>query len=175
MYRGLAGWHFSMGRPARTIVSCPWRVRSNILRANTIKSTGTMFDRFTEDAKRVVFYARYEAAQAGSPAIESEHLLLGILRDGRGPAQRILARHGVTRERVEHVMESRSQASHPASSGEIPLSAESKRVLTRAASESGKRLDPGIDTEHILLGILYQEVPGGCHAERTRGARRRGG
>jgi ATP-dependent Clp protease ATP-binding subunit ClpA len=115
-----------------------------------------MFDRFTEAAKRVIFFARYEAAQAGSHAIESAHLLLGILRDGRGPAQRILSTYGVTRELVEQVRKSRGPVSGPAST-EIPLSEESKRILTNANSESEKGQGPGTDTTHILLGILSQE------------------
>jgi ATP-dependent Clp protease ATP-binding subunit ClpC len=87
-----------------------------------------MFERFTEAAKRVVFFARYEAAQMGSESIVSGHLLLGILRDRRGLALRILSEHGITRERVEECIESRSRA-HPvvSTSVETPLSVESKR------------------------------------------------
>jgi ATP-dependent Clp protease ATP-binding subunit ClpA len=118
-----------------------------------------MFDRYTEAAKRVVFFARYEAAQLSSETIEPEHLLLGILREGRGPTKWLLARHGVTRERVEGAIRTRSGASPlPSSSVEIPLSAESKLILTSTARESEKRECPSIDPELILLGIL-------CHQE----------
>ena len=48
-----------------------------------------MFERFTEQARRVLFFARYEASQAGSTAIATEHLLLGLLREGSGHTGRI--------------------------------------------------------------------------------------
>ena len=47
-----------------------------------------MFERYTEKARRVIFFARYEASQYGSPYIETEHLLLGLLREDRAPLQR---------------------------------------------------------------------------------------
>ena len=43
-----------------------------------------MFERYTERARRVLFFARYEASQIGTPSIEPAHILLGILREGRG-------------------------------------------------------------------------------------------
>jgi len=49
-----------------------------------------MFERYTEKARRVVFFARYEASQYGSPYIETEHLLLGLLREDRALAKRFL-------------------------------------------------------------------------------------
>lgn len=114
-----------------------------------------MFERFSEAAKRVIFFARYEAAESGAEEIETEHLLLGVLRDDRGRVMEILTKHGITRERVEKGIASRSRH-HPVSSpGEAPVSAEVKRVLELAASES--RNDLHIETEHILLGILCQE------------------
>ena len=49
-----------------------------------------MFERYTEKARRVIFFARYEASQYGAASIESEHLLLGLLREGDGVAARVL-------------------------------------------------------------------------------------
>ena len=51
-----------------------------------------MFERYTERARRVLFFARYEASQLGSISIETEHLLLGLLREGKGLTARIFAR-----------------------------------------------------------------------------------
>ena len=47
-----------------------------------------MFERYTERARRVIFFARYEASQLGSAAIETEHLLLGLIREGKGLTSR---------------------------------------------------------------------------------------
>ena len=53
-----------------------------------------MFERYTEKARRAIFFARYEASQFGSPSIESEHLLLGLLRENKGLASRIAEERG---------------------------------------------------------------------------------
>ena len=53
-----------------------------------------MFQRFTENARRVIFYARYEASQYGSPYIEPEHLLLGLCRDDKGLLRHFTAKAG---------------------------------------------------------------------------------
>ncbi len=53
-----------------------------------------MFERYTEKARRVIFFARYEASQYGSPYIETEHLLLGLLREDKALANRFLRSHG---------------------------------------------------------------------------------
>ena len=54
-----------------------------------------MFERYTERARRVLFFARYEASQLGSVSIETEHLLLGLIREGKGLTSRIFARSQV--------------------------------------------------------------------------------
>ena len=52
-----------------------------------------MFERYTEKARRVIFFARYEASQFGSPYIETEHLLLGLLREDKALTNRFLRSH----------------------------------------------------------------------------------
>ncbi len=52
-----------------------------------------MFERYTEKARRVIFFARYEASQFGSPNIESEHMLMGLLREDKGLTNRFLRSH----------------------------------------------------------------------------------
>src|SRR5438067_11207491 len=54
---------------------------------------GNMFERYTEKARRVIFFARYEASQFGSPYIETEHLLLGLLREDKALTNRFLRSH----------------------------------------------------------------------------------
>ncbi|MDQ3256655.1 MAG: hypothetical protein M3R15_22655, partial [Acidobacteriota bacterium] len=51
-----------------------------------------MFERYTEKARRVIFFARYEASQFGAPAIEPEHLLLGLMREDKTLTARFLLR-----------------------------------------------------------------------------------
>jgi ATP-dependent Clp protease ATP-binding subunit ClpB len=58
-----------------------------------------MFERYTEKARRVIFFARYEASQFGSPYIETEHLLLGLI-ESKSVAADILKRRGVDHDRV---------------------------------------------------------------------------
>ena len=53
-----------------------------------------MFERYTEKARRVIFFARYEASQYGSPYIETEHLLLGLMREDKALANRFLRQQG---------------------------------------------------------------------------------
>jgi len=53
-----------------------------------------VFERYTEKARRVIFFARYEASQYGSPYIETEHLLLGLMREDKALANRFLRSHG---------------------------------------------------------------------------------
>ncbi|HZD07248.1 MAG TPA: Clp protease N-terminal domain-containing protein, partial [Candidatus Limnocylindrales bacterium] len=53
-----------------------------------------MFERYTEKARRVIFFARYEASQFGSPYIETEHLLLGLLREDKALTNRFLRGQG---------------------------------------------------------------------------------
>ena len=116
-----------------------------------------MFERYTERARRVVFFARYEASQYGSPYIETEHLLLGLLREERALAKRFLnevnAEEGIRAE-IERGITQRERIS---TSVEVPLTSESKRVLTLAAEEAGRLGHRHIGTEHILLGLLRVE------------------
>ena len=93
-----------------------------------------MFERYTERSKRVIFFARYEAAQLGSSAIETEHLLLGLIREGKGLTNRIFAKSRLSMEAIRKEIEGRVVIRDQVSTSvEIPLSAESKRVLAHAA------------------------------------------
>ena len=67
-----------------------------------------MFERYTERARRVLFFARYEASQIGSISIETEHLLLGLIREGKGLTSRIFARSHLYLENIRKEIESRS-------------------------------------------------------------------
>jgi len=124
-----------------------------------------MFERYTEQSRRVIFFARYEASQYGSPYIETEHLLLGLLREDRAIGFDLLKLNSLAsleniRRDIEAAIERRERIS---TATEVPLTQECKRILTDAAEEADHFSDPHIGTEHLLLGILRQE---NCFAAR---------
>jgi ATP-dependent Clp protease ATP-binding subunit ClpC len=115
-----------------------------------------MFERYTEKARRAIFFARYEASQYGSPYIESEHLLLGILREDKSLTKRFLRSHPVEsiRKQIDSQTTVRAKTS---TSVDLPLSNESKRVLAYAAEEAERMAHKHIGTEHLFLGLLREE------------------
>ena len=116
-----------------------------------------MFERYTEKARRVIFFARYEASQFGSPYIETEHLLLGLLREDKALTNRFLRSHTSVesiRKQIEQHTTIREKVS---TSVDLPLSNECKRVLAYAAEEAERLSHKHIGTEHLLLGLLREE------------------
>ena len=89
-----------------------------------------MFERYTEQARRVLFFARYEACQFGSLSIKSEHLLLGLIRQGKGLTSRIFAQSNLSLDSLRKEIEGRiAVGENVATCVEIPFSDESKRIL----------------------------------------------
>ena len=117
-----------------------------------------MFERYTERARRVLFFARYEATQLGSTSIETEHLLLGLIREGKGLTSRIFARSHLSLESIRKEIEGRTVFRDKVSTSvDIPFSPETKRVLQFSAEEADRLLHTYIGTEHLLLGLLREE------------------
>ena len=116
-----------------------------------------MFERYTEKARRVIFFARYEASQYGSPYIETEHLLLGLLREDKALANRFLRPHGSI-ESIRREIEARITIRERISTSvEVPLSQECKRILNFATEEAERLSHKHVGTEHLLLGILRED------------------
>jgi uncharacterized damage-inducible protein DinB len=116
-----------------------------------------MFERYTEKARRVIFFARYEASTFGSPYIETEHVLLGILREDKALGRRLFRADGAV-ESIRSQIEGQTTVREKISTSvDLPLSNESKRVLAYAAEEAERFLHPHIGTEHLLLGLLREE------------------
>jgi ATP-dependent Clp protease ATP-binding subunit ClpC len=115
-----------------------------------------MFERYTESARRVLFFARYEASQDGSIAIEPEHLLLGILR-GRPPLIRDLLAPVRPNDLREDLDRRTPLAERLPTSVEIPFTPPTKQVLGFAAEEADRLRHSYIGTEHLLLGLLRVE------------------
>src|SRR5256884_4253987 len=117
-----------------------------------------MFERYTEKARRVIFFARYEASQFGAPAIEPEHLLLGLMREDKTLAGRFFPRAQITIESIRREIEGRTiLRERIPTSVELPLAPETKRVLHYSHDESDRLQHRHIGTEHLLLGLLREE------------------
>ena len=130
-----------------------------------------MFERYTEKARRVIFFARYEASQFGSPYIETEHLLLGLLREDKALTNKFLRSHASVesiRKQIEGHTTIREKVS---TSVDLPLSNECKRVLAYAAEEAERLSHKHIGTEHLLLGLLREEKCFAAEILHERGLR----
>jgi ATP-dependent Clp protease ATP-binding subunit ClpC len=131
-----------------------------------------MFERYTQKARRVIFFARYEAGQFGSQAIEPEHILLGLLREDTQLAQRFFQ---TPRRALESIRKEIRERAGPGdkvpASVDLPLSSSAKHVLTFATEESDRLGHRHIGTEHLLLGILREEKSAAAQILYDRGLR----
>src|SRR5262245_27988085 len=115
-----------------------------------------MFEHSTEDTRRILFFARQEVSEWGSAAIAPEHLLLGIIREGKGPAYELLFEKfllnvaGVKAE-IEAQMERRPLLPE---STEVPFTPSARQVLIATVSEADRVQQKEIGPVHLLLGIL---------------------
>jgi hypothetical protein len=114
-----------------------------------------MFEKYTEKARRVIFFARYEASQFGTPAIEAEHVLLGLLREDDQLLKRFW-QYSIESIREEIMNLSGVKELIP-TSRDLPLSKDTKLVLAYAAEESEQLQHRHIGIEHLLLGLLHLE------------------
>lgn len=127
-----------------------------------------MFERYTERARRVIFFARYEASQYGSPYIETEHLLLGLLREDPALARKFLGQGDIQAEIRSDIERHITLRERISTSVEVPLTNDCKKVLTLAAEESVKLGQRHVGTEHILLGMLGVERSRAAHLLQVR-------
>jgi len=128
-----------------------------------------MFERYTERARRVIFFARYEASQFGSWTIETEHLLLGLIREDKNLINRFLGNHSSI-DSIRKEIEARNPIhERVTTSVDLPLSGECRRILAYAAEEAERLNHRHIGTEHLLLGILREENSVGAQVLQQRG------
>ncbi len=126
-----------------------------------------MFEKYSEKARRALFFARYEASKLGSRVIESEHILLGILREGEDSLVELLERLEVRPEELRREIEGeRVFVERISSTAELPLSEESKKILAYASHEAERMVHSSVGSEHLLIGVLRVE---GCLARRILG------
>lgn len=116
-----------------------------------------MFERYTENARRALFFARYEASEFGDVQIKAEHLLLGLLRT-TGTAADILVAQGVSIDDIRREIQQHSSSREKVSTSvEIPFTNEAKGILQSAQQEADNLLHRHIGTEHLLLAMLRDE------------------
>ena len=114
-----------------------------------------MFERYREDARRAIFFARWEAQQSNSAYIEPEHLLLSLTHDADSKANQLFSL-------TTHAEDFRKQvklhsSAKSSSSVDLPLSNASKRILAYSAEEADHLTSKPIGTEHLLLGLLREK------------------
>ena len=137
----------------------------------TLAEAPQMFERYTEKARRVIFFARYESSQFGSPHIETEHLLLGLLREDKALTNRFLRTHASVESIRKQIEEHTTLRERIATTVDLPLSNDCKRVLAYAAEEAERLAHKHIGTEHLLLGLLREEKCFAAQILRDRGVR----
>ena len=128
-----------------------------------------MFERYTEQARQVIFYARFFASDLGGPSLEPEHILLAILQEDRelfGAQLESPETYQALRSTIErHVR----QTSHVPASADMPLSARAKRILTSAAAQAEREMDREIRPSDLLAGVLNEPDSAAAEAVRSLG------
>src|SRR5215469_4667853 len=115
-----------------------------------------MFERYTEKAKRTIYFALREASEFGSTCIESEHLLLGLLREDQSLANAFLHSHAAVESIRKQVEGNTVIRERVPTSVDLPLSIECRRILVYAADEAEKLSHKFIGTGHLFLGVLRE-------------------
>ena len=106
-----------------------------------------MFERYTEKARRVIFFARYEASQYGSMTIETEHLLLGLFREDHTLARRFLVKRGGSESLRDQIEARITRGERISTSVEVLSAWSAKRVLNMAAEEAERLGQKHVGTE----------------------------
>jgi len=126
-----------------------------------------MFERYSDKARRVIFFARYEASEFGSPIIDTEHLLLGILRESQDLLLSVASSTAVStiRDRIRQQVPIRDKIP---TSVDLPFSESAKNSLNWATEEADQLGNRTITPLHILLGFAAgAELPGTEDPGRT--------
>ncbi len=116
-----------------------------------------MHDRFTDRVRRVIYFARDEANRLQHDYIGTEHLLLGIVREGEGIAAKVLNKLDLDFEQIQQAVESMVKSTGSSLTiGEIPFTPRAKRVLELAIEEARLLGHNYVGTEHLLLGLIRE-------------------
>ena len=115
-----------------------------------------MFERFTDRARRVIVLAQEEARSLQHNYIGTEHLLLGLIREGEGVAAKALASKGVELDATRKQVVEMIGKGNASSNGHIPFTSHAKQVLELSLREALQLGHSYIGTEHILLGLIRE-------------------
>jgi ornithine carbamoyltransferase len=116
-----------------------------------------MWQRFTERARRVVFFAQEEASKLGDNFVSTEHLLLGLIRESDSVAARVLDKLGVALGRIRVEIERQVNRVDGRLGQDMQLTPRAKRVIDLAYDEARQQCNNYIGTEHLLLGLVREE------------------
>lgn len=114
------------------------------------------FEKFTERARKVLTLSQEEAQRFNHNYIGTEHILLGLVREGDGVAAKVLVSLGLELDRVRQAVESSMGKGERTVSGEVGLTPRAKRVIELAVDEARRLHHNYIGTEHLLLGLLRE-------------------
>ena len=114
------------------------------------------FDRFTKRARHVLVLAQEEAQRFQQSSIGTEHLLLGLLREGEGVASQVLSNLGIEVEQARHAVEAIIGRGKRIVLGELGLTPRAKKVIALALDEARRLNHRFIGTEHLLLGLIRE-------------------
>lgn len=116
-----------------------------------------MFNRFTERARKVILLAKEEAKRFNHDYIGTEHILLGLVREGEGVAAAVLASFGLTPDKIRIEVEKLVQPGPTTViSGDLPFTPKAKKVMELATEEARALGHNYIGTEHLLLGLIRE-------------------
>jgi ATP-dependent Clp protease ATP-binding subunit ClpC len=116
-----------------------------------------MLDKFTARARKVILIAREEATRLHHDAVGTEHILLGLIREGEGGAATVLRKFGLSLEMIRRQVEKLvPPGGGMRTVGDIPFTARAKSVIGHAVEESGLLNHNYVGTEHLLLGIIRE-------------------
>ena len=116
-----------------------------------------MFREWTQGARRAMFFARYEASVLGSPYVEPEHLLLGVIREDKELTSRFIGPSATAEAIRKEITDREAPAEEELTSVDLPLSKAAKAVIARAKQERVRLQSANLSTQHLLLALL--EIP----------------
>jgi len=117
-----------------------------------------MFERFTDRTRQVVVLAQAEARRLDHSQVSTEHLLLGLLRERRNVAVKVLVSLGVPLETVRADVEERIGHGQTEPGGKLPLAPAVEQVLERSLQEADQLRQHYVGTEHLLLGLVGERT-----------------
>jgi len=130
----------------------------------------SLFERFTDRARRVVVLAQDESRRLNHNYIGTEHILLGLIHEGEGVAANALVSLGIVLESARQQVEELIGRGQQTPSRHIPFTPRAKKVLELSLREAMQRGHNYIDTEHILLGLIREGEGVGAQALLRLGA-----